>query len=287
MRRRGGLVGGLILSVSIAAVAHAQQIDPSARYDIDEVMRRHPHDVSELPDAEEMAGRRVRFEASLAGGYSNNAAATRSDRIGAASITPGLGLDIAPGSFGGWNVGAGALADGDYYSGGHNDDLAEARLEGFLFAEHELGEGALTLELIALGVFSDDFSDQQFWLGIADATYEHKIGPFDAEVSAEYQDSDVPELRRTRLTGVLAHTLEQPQFGYALTFEGDVAFSDFNGGLNANRNDVTAALAMIAERTLSNGFQVEGEAAFVKRFSNRELSRFSAVEVSVKVSRAF
>ena len=136
-------------------------------------------------------------------------------------------------------------------------------------------------------MFSDDFSDRQFWLGIADATYEHKIGPFDTEVSAEYQDSDVPELQRTRLTGALAHTLERSRLGYTLTFEGDVAFSDFNGGANANRNDVTAAFAIIAERTLSNGFQVEGEAAFVKRFSNREPSRFSAVEVSVKVSRAF
>lgn len=272
---------------AIAGVAHAQEIDPTARYDIDDAMHRHPHDVSELPTVEEARGRPITFDVSLAGTYSPNAGATRSDRIDTGYVTPALGMNITPVSLGGWSVGGGALIDGDYYTSNYDDDLGEGRLEGFAFAEHPLGPGTFTGEFIWLGVYDNGFSEQDFHLEITDLTYSFSPGPLDLEFSAEYQSSDVPELRRSRLTAMVGHTLDEPQFGHEITIEGDVAFSDFSGGANSNRNDVTAALVLIAERELGSGVTLSWEAAFVNRFSNRERSRFTALDLGVEISKAF
>lgn len=270
-----------------ADVARAQEIDPTARYDIDDAMRRHPHDVEDLPTAEEAGGRAISFEVSLEGVYSPNAGATRSDRIDTGYLTPGLGVNVTPVEMAGWSLGGGALIDGDYYASNYDDDLGEGRLEGFVFAEHPLGPGTFTGEFIWLGVYDNGFSEQDFHLAISDLTYSVRLGALNADLSAEYQGSDVPELRRTRLTATLAHTLAEPQFGHEITIEGDLAFSDFNGGANASRNDVTAALVLIAERELGRGLSLTWEAAVVNRFSNRETSRFTALDLMVGIAKAF
>lgn len=272
---------------AIAGGADAQDIDPTARYDIDDVMHRHPHDVSELPTVEEARGRAITFDVSLEGTYSPNAGATRSDRIDTGYLTPALGMSITPVSLGGWSVGGGALIDGDYYTSNYDDELGEGRLEGFAFAEHALGPGTFTGEFILLGVYDNGFSERDFHLEITDLTYSFSPGPLDLEFSAEYQSSDVPELRRSRLTALVGHTLAEPQFGHEITIEGDVAFSDFSGGANSNRNDVTAALVLIADRDLGAGVTLSWEAAFVNRFSNRERSRFTALDLGVVINKAF
>ena len=289
MRVAGPLIGGVLATAMSAAasVAQAQEIDPSARYDIDDVMHRHPHDVSELPTVEEARGRPITFDLSLAGTYSPNAGATRSDRIDTGYVTPALGMSITPVSLGGWSVGGGALIDGDYYTSNYDDTLGEGRLEGFAFAEHALGPGTFTGEFILLGVYDNGFSDRDFHLEISDLTYSFSPGPLDVEFSAEYQSSDVPALRRSRVTALVGHTLADPQFGHEITIEGDLAFSDFSGGANTNRNDVTAALVLIAERDLGNGLSLSWEAAFVNRFSNRERSRFTALDLGVEIAKAF
>lgn len=138
-----------------------------------------------------------------------------------------------------------------------------------------------------LGTYDNEFSEQDFHLEIGDLTYSMSAGPLETEVSAEYQDSDVPELRRTRLTAMVGHTLAEPQFGHEITIEGDVAFSDFNGGANSNRNDVTAAIVLIAERDLGSGFALSWEAAFVNRLSNRERSRFTSLDLGAEIAKAF
>ena len=270
-----------------ASEAWAQEIDPSARYDIYDATHRYPHDVSELPTQEEARGRPVTFEVSLEGSYSTNAAAAPSNPTDTGYLTPAFGIDVTPVSLGGWSVGGGALVDGDYYTDNYDDDLGEGRLEGFVFAQHDLGPGTFTGEFILLGVYDNDFSEKDFHLAIGDLTYDVTLGALDAELSAEYQDSDVPELRRTRLTATLGHTLAEPQFGHTITVEGDLAFSDFNGGGNTNRNDVTAALVLIAERELGNGFSLSWEAAFVNRFSNRDRSRFTALDLGVEIAKSF
>lgn len=283
------LAGGLTAAALVADAgdARAQEIDPSARYDIDDAMHRHPHDVDELPTVEEARGRAITFDVSLGGAYSTNAAATRSDRTDTGYLTPALGMSITPVSVAGWSIGGGALIDGDYYSSNYDDDLGEGRLEGFVFAEHPLGPGTFTAEFIVLGTYDNEFSEQDFHLEIGDLTYSMSAGPLETEVSAEYQDSDVPELRRTRLTAMVGHTLAEPQFGHEITIEGDVAFSDFNGGANSNRNDVTAAIVLIAERDLGSGFALSWEAAFVNRLSNRERSRFTSLDLGVEIAKAF
>jgi hypothetical protein len=273
--------------VAPAAGAQAQDADPSARYDIDDVLGRHPHDVQELPSVEAARGRPVTVDLSLDGTYSTNAGASRFDPTDTGYVTPGLGVSVTPVSLGGWSVGAGALLDADFYTDDHDDDLGEGRLEGFVFAEHGLGPGTFTAEFILLGVFDNEFADQDFRLEISDLTYSVSSRGFTGEVSAEYQHSDVPELRRTRLTGMIGYQLPEPQLGYVMTIEGDVAFSDFDGGTNQNRNDTTAALVLIAERDLGRGWALEWEAAFVRRFSNRELSRFTALELGVEISKGF
>jgi len=289
MRLATLLAGGATAAALVVAAGatQAQEIDPSARYDIDDAMGRHPHDVDELPTVEEARGRPITFDVSLGGTYSTNAAATRQDRTDTGYVTPALGMSITPVSAGGWSIGGGALLDGDYYTSNYDDDLGEGRLEGFVFAEHSVGPGTFTGEFIWLGIYDNEFSEQDFYLGISDLTYSLSLGPLDTEVSAEYQDSDVPELRRTRLTAMVGHTLAEPQFGHEITIEGDVAFSDFNGGANASRNDVTAALVLIAERDLGSGFSLSWEAAFVNRFSNRERSRFTSLDLGVEIAKAF
>jgi hypothetical protein len=270
-----------------AAGAQAQERDPSGRYDIDDALHRRPHDVSELPSVEEARGRAMTFDASLGGTFSTNAGTSRWDRVETGYVTPALGLSVTPVSVGGWGVGGGALVDGDYYASDYDDDLGEGRAEAFVFAERPLGAGTFTAEFIYVGTFENDFSDHDFDLQIFDLTYSASLGAIDADVSAEYQDSDVPELRRTRLTAMVGHTLAQPQLGHEITIEGDLAFSDFTSGGNANRNDVTAALVLSAERNLGRGLSLTWEAAFVNRFSNRERSRFTALDLGVEIAKAF
>jgi hypothetical protein len=280
---------GLLTAVLLAAAdaASAQGIDPTARYDIDDVLHRHPHDISNLPTQESSGGRPITFNFSLAGTYTTNAGATNTNAIDTAYVTPSLGLSVTPVSLAGWGIGGGAVADADYYSGSYDERFGEGRLEGFIFATHPLGTGNITAEFIQLGIFSNDYKDHHFNLSISNVTYSVNHRGLVAEVAAEYEDSTIPELRRTRVTAMLGHTLPEPQFGYNITVEGDVAFADFNGGANSNRNDTTAALVLIADKNLGRGWGLEWEAAFVNRFSNRDPSRFTALELGVEINKSF
>lgn len=282
------LAGGAAVLVALCSgVAQAQGYDPAARYDIDDVMGRHPHDVSELPTREEARGRPVTFDLSMSGTYSSNAGSVRTDPIDAGYLTPAFGINVTPVAVGGgWDIGGGALIDADYYTS-DDDAFGEGRLEGFAFASRTLGPGVFTAEVILIGIFSNDFNDHDLDLRIADLTYSVEMGPLDAEVSAEYQGSDIAELRRARLTAMVGHTWDTPVLGHEVTLEGDVAFSDFNDGLNTNRNDATAAVVLVAEKDLGHGWSLEWEAALVHRFSNREQSRFDAFDLGVTVAAAF
>jgi len=72
-----------------------------------------------------------------------------------------------------------------------------------------------------------------------------------------------------------------------VTVEGDLAVSDFNGGTNSGRNDTTVAVVLNAQREVAPGWGLLWEAAFVNRFSNRELSRFTALNLGVEIVRRF
>ncbi|CAN7409823.1 hypothetical protein LJR219_002591 [Phenylobacterium sp. LjRoot219] len=290
MARRHELAAGAFAAILLAAgggAALAQARDPSANYDTRDVLHRLPHGVYQLPTKEAAQGRPVTFELSLAGTYATNAGASRFDAIDTGYLTPGFGVDVTPVTLAGWDLGGGALIDADLYTGDYDDAFGEGRLEGFVFAEHPLGPGRLIAEAVLLGVFDNDFSDQAFRLLISNLTYSLSRGGMNADVAAEYQDADVPELRRTRLTTTLAYTLPEPQLGYDITVEGDLAFSDFNGGANSNRNDTVAALVLIAERELARGWSLGWEAAVLNSFSNRKSSRFTALDLVFELGKRF
>lgn len=288
---RAVALGGLATVVFASETALAQdpdsEPDPTARYDIDDVLGRHPHDVSELPDDEEARGRHLGFELGLAGTYATNAGTSRFNSIDAGYVTPSLGVDVFPVSLGGWEVGGGVVIDADFYGGGHDDAFGEGRLEGFAFASHELGPGSFTAEGIVLGIFSNDFSEQELNLYIGNLTYSMATHGVNLEGTVEYQDSDIPELRRARLVGRLGHTIGEPILGYSVTVEGDLAVSDFTGGANADRRDATTGLVLMAEREVARGWSLEWEVAVIRRFSNRSESEFSALDLGVELSRSF
>ena len=289
MRIASYVAGGLLTTALLAAAggASAQRADPTARYDIDDLLHRHPHDISNLPSQEKSGGRPITFNVSLGGTYSTNAGESNTDTIDTGYVTPSIGLSVTPVSLAGWGIGGGAVADADYYTGKYDDRFGEGRLEGFIFATHPVGPGDFTAEFIQLGIFSNDYQDHHFNLSISNVTYSVDHHGLLAEVAAEYEDSDIPELRRTRVMAMLGHTLPEPQFGYDITVEGDVAFADFNGGANNNRNDTTAALVLLADKKLGRGWGLEWEAGFVNRFSNSEASRFTALVLGVEVSKSF
>ncbi|HEX5264907.1 MAG TPA: hypothetical protein VFW13_15360, partial [Phenylobacterium sp.] len=187
----------------------------------------------------------------------------------------------------GWDVGGGAMIDADYYSGDYNDRFGEGRLESFAFASHSLGPGTATATFITHGVYTNDFSDRFFQLWISSLGYSVTRGAFTFRGTAEYEDADVPEERRTRLATTVGYAFPRPTWGYDVSLEGSLAFSDFNGGANANRNDVVAGLALTADRKFGRGWALEWEAALINRFSNRDRSRFTAVDVGVELAKRF
>lgn len=288
MGRLRGLVAGVLLATLLAAggTARAQE-DPTGGYDLDAVLHRQSYNISELPTKAEAEGRPITFELSLGGTYTTNAAASRFDAIDAGYLTPGFGINVTPVTLGGWEVGGGALIDADYYTGDYDDRFGEGTLEGFVFAAHPLGPGTLTGEVILLGVFDKGFSNQDFRLLVSNLTYSVARGDVSADFSAEYEDSDVPELRRTRLMATLGYTAPEPQLGYELSVEGDVIFSDFNGGAASGRDDTAVALALFASRELARNWSVEWKAGFINRFSNRKSARFTALDLVVELARQF
>jgi len=294
MRRGTRLAGPALVAIVFAtaggrAVIAAPGIDPTARYDIDDLLRRHASDLSNLPTQAAAQGRPVTFSVDLAGTFTTNAGASHDPNaaVDTAYVTPAFSVDVTPVTLSGWNVGGGAQFDADYYSGSYNNRFGEARAEGFAFADRPLGPGTLTTEAIYLGTFNNDYTNHQFNLWIGDLDYGFKLGPVNTDVAAEYQGSEIPELRRTRVSTTFAYTVPGKALGYELTLEADAAWSHFDAGADNGRNDVTAAAIMIASKKLENGWSLDWEGAYVNRGSNRELSRFDALELMGEIGKRF
>lgn len=294
MRGRTRLVGAAVLAVALAAVGRAAVaapgIDPTARYDINDILRRHASDIPNLPTQEEANGRPITFSVDLAGTFTTNAGATGNpnNAVATAYVTPAFSVDVTPVTVASWNVGGGMQLDADYYGGSYNNRFGEARAEAFAFGEHTVGPGTFTAEAVYIGFFNNDFTNHQFNLYIGDLDYGFKLGPaVKADISAEYEGSEIPELRRTRVNGTLAYTVPQKAFGYELILEADAAWGHFDAGANSGRNDGTFAGVMIAEKKLGNGWSLEWEGAYVNRQSNRATSRFDALELVGEIGKRF
>lgn len=138
-----------------------------------------------------------------------------------------------------------------------------------------------------MGGFSNDFADHNYTLQVSSLAYTASIQALRAEVSAEYHGSDVADLRRTRITSLLAYRLAEKPFGHDITLGGMLQFSDFRAGANRNRNDVSAQISLGAVRAFSNGMSLGWFAAFTHRFSNRETSRFTEFDIGPTLSKTF
>jgi hypothetical protein len=293
MGRTSRLAGAALVAITLAAAggaavaADAPGIDPTARYDIDDILHRHAHDISNLPTQEAAQGRPITFSADVAGTFATNAGASHSNTVSTGYVTPAFSIDLTPVNAGGWNFGAGTMIDADFYSGQYNNRFGEGRVEGFAFADRKVGPGTLTAEGVYLGVWDNSFSDREFNLWIGDLDYSFKLGPVSTDVSGEYEGSEVPELRRTRLNATLAYTLPQKPLGHEITLEADAYWAHFVAGANNGRNDVTTALVLIAERELGRGWSLEWEGAYVNRLSNRVLSRFDTFDLAVEIAKKF
>jgi hypothetical protein len=296
MRGSTQLAGAALVAVTLAAggsaALAAPRGDPTGGYDIRDILGRNAHDLANLPTQEEAQGRPITFSVDVTGIFSTNAgpspASDPNDAVATAYVTPAFSVDVTPVTLSGWSVGGGMQLDGDYYGGSYNNRFGEARAEAFAFGEHTVGPGTFTAEAVYIGFFNNDFTNHQFNLYIGDLDYGFKLGPaVKADISAEYEGSEIPELRRTRVNGTLAYTVPQKAFGYELILEADAAWGHFDAGANSGRNDGTFAGVMIAEKKLGNGWSLEWEGAYVNRQSNRAASRFDALELVGEIGKRF
>lgn len=275
----------LLAGLSVPGWSFAQERDPTGRYDVLEPAE-HLEEMLE-PELGVLPGRLFTLDLSLGGAFSTNAGQSSSAPVKTGVATPSIAIRAVPFSLGGWEVRGGLTADGDYLVGDYNDRFGEGRLEARGTAEHGLGPGDLRIGYRVLGGFSNDFAEQNYTLQVSSLAYTASIQALRAEVSAEYHGSDVANLRRTRITSLLAYRLAEPQFGHDITLGGMLQFSDFRAGDNRNRNDVSAQISLGAVRTFSNGVSLGWFAAFTHRFSNREQSRFTEFDIGPTLSKTF
>lgn len=263
----------------------AQVRDPTGRYDVLEPAD-HLEEMLE-PEAGVAPVRPFTTDFALGAGFSTNAGQSPSEPVRTGVATPSGAIRAVPISMGSWEVRGGLTVDGDYFVGDYNDRFGEGRLEARASAEHGLGAGDLRVGYRVLGGFSNDFAQHSYTLQVTSLAYTATIDAFSAELSAEHHGSDVANLRRTRVTSLLAYTLAEPQFGHDVTLGGMLQFSDFRAGDNRNRNDVSAQISLGAVREFSNGVSLGWFAAFTHRFSNREQSRFTEFDIGPTLSRTF
>ncbi len=276
----------IVGALSIPGLVSAQERDPTGRYDVLEPAD-HLEDLLEEPDLGLAPGRPFTIDLALGGAFSTNAGQSRSAPVQTGVATPSLAIRAVPISLGSWRLRGSLTADGDYFVGDYNDRFGEGRLEARGYAEHELGPGDLRAGYRVLGGFSNDFAERNYTLQVTSLAYTVSIEALRGELSAEYHGSDDPNLRRTRVTSLLAYRLPEPQFGYDVTLGGMLQYSDFRAGDNSGRSDVTAQISLGAARAFSNGVSLGWFAAFSHRFSNRERSRFTEFDIGPTISKAF
>jgi hypothetical protein len=206
-------------------------------------------------------------------------------------VVPSVGLTYAhPGLVPGWDLQLGAAADADIFSR-DADDLNEARLDATATVFHALGNaGTLSLGVRARWFYvGQDFNDfdhaQQRYIvsfapNIADNLW--------ASVSAEYRDASVAEDKRVLGTANLDWTMVENQ-DVRLGFFQELAFSGFTGGANDGRRDLLSLseLLLTPGLRMPDGVRLGLAVTLFHRFSNREASRFTALQVGPRVGFRF
>ncbi len=182
----------------------------------------------------------------------------------------------------GWDLELRAAADADLYSR-DPEDLNEARLDAEATLFHQLGNaGTLSFGFRQRWSYvGEDFSDfdqsQQRYMAMFAPDFP---GDVSASVSAEYRDSSQASQKRAIGTVNFDWTMldnEEVRIGF---FQ-ELAFSHFTAGANDGRDDLLSLseIVLTPNLDLPKGMQLGMAATLFHRFSNREASRFTGVQV--------
>lgn len=190
----------------------------------------------------------------------------------------------------GWDLELRGGGDADVFSR-DPDELNEGRLDARAKVFHALGNaGTLSLGVRARWIYlGQDFND----FAHAQQRYTVSFAPnisddIWASVSAEYRDASVAEEKRVMGTVNLDWTMVENQ-DVRLGFFQEFAFSGFTGGANDGRRDLLSLneLLLTPGLRMPDGVQLGVAATLFHRFSNREASRFTAIQVGPRVGFRF
>ena len=182
----------------------------------------------------------------------------------------------------GWDLELSAGADADIFSN-DPDELNEARLNAAATIFHRVGNaGTLSFGFRArwsyIGEGFGDFDNaQQRYIVMFAPNVSDDIW---ASVSAEYRDSSQASQRRVIGKVNFDWTMLESA-GVRLGLFQEFAFSRFTAGANEGRRDLLSLseLLLTPDLGLPGGMRLGVVATLFHRFSNREGSRFTAIQV--------
>lgn len=190
----------------------------------------------------------------------------------------------------GWDLELRGGGDADFFSR-DPDELNEGRLDARATIFHPIANaGTLSFGVrarwIYVGQDLNDFDHAQqryivsFAPNISDSIW--------ASVSAEYRDASVAEEKRVMGTVNLDWTMVENQ-DVRLGFFQEFAFSGFTGGANDGRRDLLSLseLLLTPGLRMPDGVRLGVAVTLFHRFSNREASRFTALQVGPRVGFRF
>lgn len=190
----------------------------------------------------------------------------------------------------GWDLELSAGADADIYSR-DPDELNEARLDAAVRAFHRVGNaGTLSFGFRARWSYvGEDFSDFDHAQQRYTVTFASSLSDdIRTAVSAEYRDASAAEDRRFLGTVNFDWTMLDNE-AVRLGFFQEFAASSFIAGTNDGRNDLLSLseLSLTPDLDLPDGVRLGVIAALFHRFSNRNASQFTALQVGARLGVGF
>ena len=206
-------------------------------------------------------------------------------------VTPSLSVTYShPQLVSGWDLELSGGADADIYSR-DPEELNEARLDATARAFHRLGNaGTLSFGFRARWSYvGEDFSvfdhaQQRYTVTFASSLSDD----IRTAVSAEYRDASDAAQRRFLGTVNFDWTMlanDDVRLGFFQEF----AASSFTAGTNDGRDDLLSLseLSLTPVLDLPEGVRLGVTAALFHRISNREASRFTALQVAARLGVGF
>jgi hypothetical protein len=290
--RKPGLTVLPIALLSVAPAARAQEADHADRGDVSD-FREHedgrPEPYEYRPDGTPGPSWSLDIGAPLL--FDTNPFWAADGSHDALLATPSLALAYShPQLIPGWDLALSAEADADIYSR-DPEELNEARLTAAATIFHQVGNaGTLSFGFRQRWSYiGEDFSDfdqsQQRYIVMFAPNFP---GSVSASVSAEYRDSSQASQRRAIGTVNFDWTMLDSEH-VRLGFFQEFAFSHFTAGANDGRDDLLSLseVMLTPQLNLPPGMRLGVAATLFHRFSNREASRFTGVQVGPSLGFRF